>query len=108
MLILHLREQLLLFWETLQGENIKSVLEATSLNKNTETDSQHLCYKQRLTFNIVVLFQFSSLQYPYIDCACVCVCESSSPSHSAGITAVGHTQCSQIIQIAPFTEFQHD
>lgn len=74
-------EQWLLFSGRLQGKktHVQSVLEATSLNKTAESDSQHLCYKQPLTFSVVVQVQVL-LQFPVMSCLfyfilllCVCV-----------------------------------
>lgn len=90
--------------------HIKSVLEATSLNKNAETDSQHFCYKQPLSFNIAVLFQLCSLQCNFIIhilivwVFSVCVCPS--PAHSAEIIAVDLALLSDYTDSSS-TEFQH-
>lgn len=80
-LIFHPAEQWLLFSGRLQGKktHVQSVLEATSLNKTAESDSQHLSYEQPLTFSAVVRVQ-GPLQFPAMPCLfyfililCVCV-----------------------------------
>lgn len=79
-------------------KHTKSVLEATSLNKNAETDSQHLYFKQPLTFNLVVL---CSVILFHIDFVCVCL---SFPPTVLGLKLwIGNY--SQIIQITPVQIF---
>lgn len=94
-LIFRPAEQWLLFSGRLQGKikpHVQSVLEATSLNKTAESDSQHLCYKQPLTFSAVVQGMLQFLVMPclfyFILILCVCARVTAFPSHSAGIKTV--------------------